>query len=246
MKFFATVCTLVILSLSACVSSEETVSPEPEETASAQIDLFDGQTLDGWQNFGGGKFYVENGAIVGEAALGLPNSFLATEKMYDNFELDVDFMVDPRLNSGVQIRSGVYEKETTTIRWGGRFKEDGSKDETERVWEAGRFWGYQVEIDPTDRAWSGALYEEGGRGFLHTPGQDEAAMKAFKPGEWNHFKVVANGDHMQTWLNGVPVADVHDSLTPTGYIALQLHSIGKNEKNVGAKVQWKNLRLKQL
>ena len=85
------------------------------ESSSAVVDLFDGETLEGWQNFGGGKFYVEEGMIVGEAAPLLPNSFLATEKMYDNFELEVDFLVDPLLNSGIQIRSHVYEEETTTV-----------------------------------------------------------------------------------------------------------------------------------
>lgn len=210
------------------------------------VDLFDGKSLDGWQNFGGGKFYVEEGAIVGEAAPGLPNSFLATEKMYDDFELEVDFKIDPLLNSGIQIRSDVYDKETTTIRWGGRFKEDGSKDVRERVWEAGRFWGYQIEIDPTDRGWSGTLYEEGARGFLHTPGENEEAKKAFKPGEWNHFRIIANGDRFQTWLNGVPVADVRDGNQATGYIALQLHGIGNNKEKIGQKVRWRNIRLKQL
>ena len=42
------------------------------------------------------------------------------------------------------------------------------------------------------------------------------------------FSIIANSDHIQTWLNGVPVADMHDDLTSSGYIALQLHGIGKN------------------
>ncbi len=218
-------------------------SPSPEGEF---VDLFDGKSLEGWQNFGGGKFFVEDGAIVGEAAPNLPNSLLATEKMYGDFELQVDFKIDPLLNSGIQIRSHVYDKETTTIRWGGRFKEDGSKDVRERTWEAGRFWGYQIEIDPTDRGWSGTLYEEGARGFLHTPGENEEAKRAFKQGEWNHFRIIANGDRFQTWLNGVPVADVRDDDQASGYIALQLHGIGKNLEKIGQKVRWRNIRLKPL
>lgn len=243
MKQTSLLLSLTLIFLFACGTSDKKTSDQKQ---TKEITLFDGTTLNGWKNYGGGKFYVANGAIVGEAATGLPNSFLATEKTYDNFELEVEFKVDSLLNSGIQIRSGVYEKETTTTRWGGRFKEDGSKDVKERVWEAGRFWGYQIEIDPTDRAWSGTLYEEGGRGFLHTPGENESAMKAFKKGEWNHFRIIANGDHFQTWLNGVPVVDMHDNLTTTGYIALQLHGIGKNEKKVGQKVRWRNIQLTQL
>lgn len=216
----------------------------PKNTASSghTLNLFDGTSLDGWQNFGGGKFYVEDGAIVGEAAPALPNSFLATNEMYEDFELEVEFKIDPLLNSGIQIRSNVYPEDTTTTRWGGLFNDDGTKNVRERVWEKGRFWGYQVEIDPTERGWSGALYEEGGRGFLHTP----ESTDAYKPGEWNHFKIVARGDHLQTWLNGTPIADVHDDLTPTGYIALQLHGIGKSTEKIGQKVRWRNIRLTPL
>lgn len=227
---------LLLLSLVACRSSSD----------NAVVELFDGSSLDGWQNFGGGKFYVEDGAIVGEGAPGFPNSFLATKKMYADFELEVEFKVDPLMNSGIQIRSNVYDKETKTIRWGGTFKADGSKDVKERIWEKGRFWGYQVEIDPSDRGWSGTLYEEGARGFLHTPGENKAALKALKKGEWNHFKIIAKGDHFQTWLNGVPVADVHDDDQATGYIALQLHGIGNSKEKIGQKVRWRNIRLKTL
>ena len=210
------------------------------------IELFDGETLTGWRNFGGGDFYIEDGAIVGRAAPDLPNSFLATEEKYDDFELNLEFKVHPLLNSGIQIRSNVYPEETRTIRWGGRFDESGGKILQDKVWEAGRFWGYQVEIDPTERAWSGALYEEGGRGFLHTPGESEAAMKALKPDDWNHFRIVAKGDHFQTWLNGVPVADVKDGLTATGYVALQLHGIGGDKDKIGKTVRWRNIELRKL
>lgn len=214
------------------------------EQADEFVDLFDGQTLNGWENHGGGNFYVADGAIVGEAVPGLPNSFLHTDRPYANFELNLEIKIDSLLNSGIQIRSGVYAEETTTMRWGGKVNEDGSKaDVRERVWEAGRYWGYQVEIDPTERGWSGALYEEGARGFLHTPQDNHAALKL---PEWNQFRIIANGDHFQTWINGMPIADVHDSATATGTIALQLHGIGKDTKKIGQKVRMRNVRIKEL
>ena len=237
-KYLALIVSSLSLLLAGC-------SPSSNSTTES-VELFNGSDLEGWQNFGGGKFYVEDGAIVGESAPDLPNSFLATKEMYDDFELEVEFWVDPLLNSGIQIRSHTYPEETTTIRWGGRFKDDGTKDVKERVWERGRFWGYQIEIDPTERAWSGTVYEEGGRGFLHTPGESEVAKKAFKPEQWNHFRIIANGDHFQTWLNGVPVANMHDDLMSSGYIALQLHGIGKNLEKSGKRVIWRNIRLKRL
>lgn len=110
----------------------------------------------------------------------------------------------------------------------------------------GRFWGYQIEIDPTSRAWSGAIYEEAGRGFLHTPGINEEVKLAFKPLEWNHFKVRVKDNHIQSWVNGVMVGNVYDDLTDNGYIALQLHGIGKNKLKANKKIRWKNLSLKAL
>jgi hypothetical protein len=239
MKYLPSILILAIVLISACSP------PQELESGAETVDLFDGISLDGWQNFGGGKFYVEDEVIVGEAAPDLPNSFLATETMYEDFELEVEFKVDPLLNSGIQIRSNTYPEETTTIRWGGQFKEDGSKDVSERVWEKDRFWGYQIEIDPGDRAWTGTLYEEGGRGFLHSPDEAKAPGGTFKAEDWNHLRIVAKGDHFQAWLNGVQTADVHDRLTPTGYIALQLHGIGKNNDKIGQKVRWRNIKLKQ-
>lgn len=209
-------------------------------------EIFNGSNLDGWVNYGGGKFYVEDQCIVAEAINGIPNTFLHTEKKYQNFELEFDVKLDTVLNSGVQIRSNIYQKDTQTIRWGGRFDENGDKMIIRKKRSAGRFWGYQIEIDPTSRAWSGAIYEEAGRGFLHTPGINEEVKSALKPLEWNHFRVRVKDNHIQSWVNGVMVGDVYDDLTDNGYIALQLHGIGKNKLKANKKIRWKNLSIKEL
>ena len=209
-------------------------------------EIFNGSNLDGWVNYGGGKFFVEDQCIVAEAINGIPNTFLHTEKKYQNFELEFDVKLDTVLNSGVQIRSNIYQKDTQTIRWGGRFDENGDKMIIRKKRSAGRFWGYQIEIDPTSRAWSGAIYEEAGRGFLHTPGINQEVKSALKPLEWNHFRVRVKDNYIQSWVNGVMVGDVYDDLTDNGYIALQLHGIGKNKLKANKKIRWKNLSLKEL
>jgi hypothetical protein len=209
-------------------------------------EIFNGSNLDGWVNYGGGKFFVEDQCIVAEAINGIPNTFLHTEKKYQNFELEFDVKLDTVLNSGVQIRSNIYQKDTQTIRWGGRFDENGDKMIIRKKRSAGRFWGYQIEIDPTSRAWSGAIYEEAGRGFLHTPGINQEVKSALKPLEWNHFRVRVKDHYIQSWVNGVMVGDVYDDLTDNGYIALQLHGIGKNKLKANKKIRWKNLSLKEL
>ena len=107
-------------------------------------ELFDGKTLQGWVQRGGKAHYsVKDGAIVGSTVLNTPNSFLCTEKTYGNFILELDFKVDPELNSGVQIRS-----------------------ESLPDYHNGVVHGYQVEIDPSSRAWTGGIYDESRRGWL--------------------------------------------------------------------------------
>jgi hypothetical protein len=143
------------------------------------------------------------------------------------------------MNTGVQIRSAVYDEPTTTPYL------NGSLEEGTRDWEVGTVNGYQIEIDPSDRAWSGGFYEEGGRGWLVPLSENEDARKAFKQEEWNHFRIVADENHFQTWINGVKAVETTDDKARTGFIALQLHSIN-NEDQVGLRVIWKNIRIHEL
>ncbi len=207
------------------------------------VPLFDGKTLTGWQQHGGrAEYTVEDGVIVGTSVPNTPNSFLCTEKEYSDFVLELEFRVDPGLNSGVQIRSKVYdEPKVYEVR-----AEDGSVKEIKVP--AGRVHGYQVEIDPSDRAWSGGIYDEGRRGWLNNleGEKNQEARQAFKQNEWNHFRIEAKGDSIKTWLNGVPAADLKDDMTLSGLIALQVHGIGKNAENVGKQVCWRNIRIQEL
>lgn len=199
--------------------------------------LFDGRTLDGFEQHGGKATYaVENGEIVGTSVPNTPNSFLCTKQHYGDFVLELEFKVDRGLNSGVQIRSQVFDKETE-IDLG-----DGKKKPV----PADRVHGYQVEIDPSDRAWTAGIYDESRRGWLNDLKDNEPARKAFRQGEWNRLRVQCKGNRIQTWLNDVPAADLTDGLTPKGLIALQVHGIGDKVENVGKQVRWRNIRLKTL
>ena len=203
--------------------------------------LFNGENLEGWVVKGAaeGNFFVEDGILVAETKMGLPNTFLATEKSFTNFELEVEFLVPDGINTGVQIRSGQYENETTTPYLNGRLEAG------ERTWEKGRVHGYQIEIDPSKRAWSGGFYEEGGRGWLVPLKDNESARQAFKNNDWNHFRIIANGNHFQTWINGVQAVDTHDDKASSGFVALQLHSIRKEEQQ-GKRILWRKIRIKEL
>jgi hypothetical protein len=183
--------------------------------------LFDGKTLDGWAPCNGtAPFTVEGGAIVGRTVLGSPNSFLCTKETFGDFILEYDAKIDSDMNSGVMIR-GVSDPAI----------------------KGGRVHGYQVEIDPSDRAWTGGIYDEARQGWLHTLAGQPAAQKAIRKGQWNTFRVEAIGTSLRTWLNGVPAANIVDDQTARGVIALQVHSIGKDEKRVGETIRFRNIRI---
>jgi hypothetical protein len=196
--------------------------------------LFDGQSLTGWTQKGGKATYrIEDSQIVGTSVPNTSNSFLCTEKAYGDFVLELEFKVHPKLNSGVQVRSECFD-EPRQVGKGGK---------TKRI-PAGRVHGYQVEIDPSDRAWTAGIYDEGRRGWLNDLKNNEAARQAFKPGEWNSLKVECRGDSIKTWLNGVPAADLKDDLTPRGFIALQVHGVGAETEP--REVRWRNIRIQEL
>ncbi len=197
--------------------------------------LFDGKTLDGWKQHGGqAKYRVENGEIIGSSVPNTANSFLCTTKEYGDFILEVEFKVDPTLNSGIQIRSQVFEEA----------KEIDVEGKPKKI-PADRVHGYQVEIDPSDRAYSGGIYDEGRRGrFLADLKDNEPARKAFKQNEWNKFRIECRGDSLKTWINDVPAVDLKDSVTPKGLIALQVHGVGK--KTEPLEVRWRNVRIQEL
>ncbi|MHC4212566.1 MAG: 3-keto-disaccharide hydrolase [Planctomycetota bacterium] len=180
--------------------------------------LFDGKTLNGFKQLGGkANYVVEDGAIVGSSVPKTPNSFLCTKKVYGDFVLKLELNVDVGLNSGIQIRSQSL----------GQYRNN-------------RVHGYQVEIDPSARAYSGGIYDEARRGWLNDLKENEPARKAFKLGLWNHYRIEAIGDSLKTWVNNVPAADMVDSKDLTGFIGLQVHSVKSKDP---LNVRWRNLSI---
>lgn len=200
--------------------------------------LFDGKTLDGWVQRGGeAKYEVADGCVVGTTKTGTPNSFLCTDRDYGDFVLLVDFKVDDGMNSGVQFRSQCFDEEKTLEN----IKTNSGKPKTI---PAGRVHGYQCEIDPSDRAFSGGVYDEARRGvFLADLKGKPEARKAFKHDDWNTFRIECKGESIKTWINGVPAADFTDAMTPKGFIALQVHGTKKEET---MHVRWRNIKIKEL
>ena len=133
--------------------------------------------------------------------------------------------VDDGLNSGVQIRS--QTKDTHT----------------------GRVNGPQIEIAAggAGGSVSGYVYGEACGGWM-TPDDQRKPHKAFKNGEWNKYRVVAQGAKIQVWINGQDLGAVTDEAKfqthPKGFIGLQVHTV---KKGAGPfEVAWRNLRLREL
>jgi hypothetical protein len=199
----------------------------PRNDSHAALPLFNGTNLDGWHTLGGSATYhVENGEIVGtSAAPSSPNTFLVTDQSFGNFLLDVDFLIsDPTFNSGVQVRSQSLPTHNN-----------------------GRVFGYQAEIDPSDRAWTGGLYFEGGSPdrpaqWLDDLSDNQTAREAFQIGEWNHIRIIAEDRRIQTWINDVPAADYTDSdpeaFLSSGFVGLQVHQV---TTTAAREVRWKNI-----
>jgi hypothetical protein len=190
-------------------------------TAQQWQSLFNGKDLSGWKQLGGtAQYKVNNGEIIGVSVANTPNSFLVTEKEYGDFIFETDIKLDDTVNSGIQFRSE-------------------SKDD----YMKGRVHGYQMEVDPSVRKWSGGIYDEARRGWLFPMELNEKNKINFKTGQWYHYRIECIGTDIRTFINGKFMGHVIDDVSPKGFFALQVHSIGSNIAQAGRAIHWKNIRI---
>ena len=185
-----------------------------DELPGAEIDLFPGGRLEGWRVLGDARYAGAAGTVLGVTGLGGSQSFLASEPRFGDFLLEVDVRTEQPGNSGIQLRS----RETAN----------------------GRLQGYQIEIDPSERAWSGGLYDEARRGWLQTLEDNPAGRQAFRHQEWNRFRIECLGPWIRAWVNGIPTTDFLDAEDLSGVLGLQVHA-GHNTE-----LMWRNFRLRDL
>ncbi|MEM7784583.1 MAG: DUF1080 domain-containing protein [Planctomycetota bacterium] len=220
----------------AVLFSQEGFSQERISQENEWVELFNGKDFTGWiQKNGTAKYTIEEGGIIcGTTQEGSPNSFLCTEKEYGNFELEFQVKVANELNSGVQIRSQTRQPTPKEIQRGDKF---------------GRVNGPQVEIEASGSkgAEAGYIYGEAAGGWLTSP-EDLIPTQHFKDGQWNSYRILANGPSIKTWINDQPVASLNHEGSyashPSGFIGLQVHSI---KKGLGPfEVRWKDIRIREL
>jgi hypothetical protein len=186
-----------------------------------------------WQMLGGtARFQVEDGVLTGDKPatylLAGDNTFYASKKSYANFILEVEYKLTPGANSGIQFRSRYDEK---------------LKNVT----------GYQFELDhggwPNPLYWTGAIYEEKGRGWIFPPGGKDDSLTAkvrplLKLTDWNRVRIEAIGPRLKTFVNGVMIADVEDRAASSGFIAFQVHAtVNPFSRD---KVMFRNFKIEEL
>lgn len=166
------------------------------------VSLFNGEDLTGWEPFGCGKWYVENGCLATENGEEREYGYLGTREYYKDFDLTLEFNQISDGNSGLFFHSFIegYNK----------------------------VHGWQCEVAPKGND-TGGIYESYGRGWLvQIPDEKEEILKEH---EWNTLRLRVEGDHVQTWLNGEPMIDINDDKigAVSGRIMLQIHD-GNNIK----------------
>ena len=206
---------VAIVMLTGCQHESPTSNEGPH-----WIELFDGENLTGWTQVNGDAPYdVVEGAIRGTNVLETPNSFLATEQSFSDFVLEFESRSVGEANSGVQFRTDLAPG-----TWSGVV-------------------GYQLDIDPTARKWTGGIYLEGVHLWRQSMARNPACQAAYEHGVWNTYRIEAVGPVIATWVNNIPCAHMVGDHHTNGFIALQVHAIGQEKSYLGSFTEWRNLRL---
>lgn len=190
--------------------SRRATEPPPVPTGENWKPLFERWPLESWRKVGDADFVLEQDVLRGSGTLSR-NSFLVSPEPIADFVFECEVLLQPERNSGIQIRSHVNEE--------------------------GRVYGYQIEIDGSERAWSGGLYDEGRRGWLQSLADNDAARAAFRVGEWNRYRIECRGPRIRSFVNDVPCTDFEDTADPSGHLMFQVHS------GESTTVSWRNCRI---
>lgn len=190
---------------------------DDKTSADGFVTLFDGKTLEGWD--GDAKvFRVEEESIIGgQLKEKIPhNFFLSTKEEYADFELQLEFkLVGNDTNAGVQIRS-------------------------KRIPDHHEMIGYQADLG--QNYW-GALYDESRRNKILTAPKKEDMAKVLKLGDWNKYRILCEGRHIQLWINDFQTVDYtepDEAIEQKGLIAVQIHSGPPGEAH------YRNIRIRKI
>jgi hypothetical protein len=215
---FAVFVVMMFAACSGTTDGEKVVAAErPAANEKDFVRLFDGKTLEGWEG-DSSQFRVEDETIIGGSTKAdIPhNFFLSTKEEFADFELRLEFrLIGDKTNAGVQLRS-------------------------KRIPDHHEMIGYQADLGA---GYWGALYDESRRNkVLIAPKKDELA-KVLKLGEWNDYRILCEGRHIQLWINDFQTVDYtepDESIEQSGLIAVQIHGGPPGEAH------YRNIRIRKI
>ncbi|SHM79513.1 putative membrane-bound dehydrogenase domain-containing protein [Cyclobacterium lianum] len=182
--------------------------------------FFDGQSFRGWNAHRASVWRIKDGVITGGSLKGNPrNEFLATDKVYKNFHLRLEYRLvgtEGFVNGGVQFRSRRINN------------------------PANEMAGYQADIGA---GYTGYLYDESRRNRFLAEADPDFVASIERPGEWNQYEVIARGKQVTIILNGqktIVYQEQEEDLPLEGHIALQIHGNSK------AEISFRNLHIEEL
>lgn len=185
--------------------------------------IFNGKNVDGWEIRDGlAEAWVEDGLLLTQQIDSLNFPYLVYQEEFSDYIMECEIKLTGPLNSGILIR-GISDPDLNN----------------------GKIHGFQMEIDQTERRWTGGIYEERGRLWL-TPLEgmgegEEEALNAYIVSDWNHYRIEAIADTFKIWVNGIPTSHLIDSKTDLGLIGFQIHKIGPGIETGVLRI--KNLRI---
>ena len=200
-----------------CFSLLLTYTLQAKHHKSDLASIFDGKTLKGWTQLNGTASYrVEKGSIIGKTIEGSPNSFLCSDKLYGDFELQFQVkLINDELNSGVQIRSQCKELTDEAT------KENGAESGYIYGEACGGWMTSKDDLKPHKYFKNGEW------------NQYRIVAKGHRIQTW------VNGNKVSDLVD----KEKHKS-HPKGFIGLQVHGIKKGSGPY--EVSWKNIKIKEL
>ena len=181
--------------------------------------LFDGRTMNGWETRDANSpVEIKDGTMMAHHRDTTGHTYLSTIDEFKDFILELEVKVVGDLNSGILLR-GIRSPEI----------------------HQGKLHGYQMEIDQSERQWTGGIFEELGRGWLYSLENRETEREAYKPSEWNHYRIEVIKNTFKIWVNHKPVLHMIDSKTRKGVIAFQIHDL--TEGYAGGTIEIRNMNI---
>jgi hypothetical protein len=193
------------------------VAAEEKKSDATPAVIFDGKTLEGWDG-DTSVFRVEKESIIGgQLKDKIPhNFFLSSKEEYSDFELTLEFrLIGEGTNAGVQLRS-------------------------KRIPDHHEMIGYQADLG--QNYW-GALYDESRRNKILAAPKKEELNKVLKRDDWNKYRILCEGRHIQLWINDFKTVDyteADEAIEQKGFIALQIHGGPPGEAH------YRNIRIRRI